>query len=224
MTHQRVYPERSRGTIPPALRIWCGRQEEFIPSLAEGNLHASCVRAKIDGAVYQAVFLFVAPTLDLLLAGSGRLANGMRLKPNERRRVRALRIRRALSRSVPPEPTPQMGRDSAVVGAVRTEEEVASPAVWEIIRESPSVHDVARDKLSLSESLVRETGVEPARPFGHKILSLARLPVPPLPRWWLYSTSWELPLHRDFLHLFQAPRPPGQAARDGAGLAPGLRA
>jgi hypothetical protein len=29
---------------------------------------------------------------------------------------------------------------------------------------------------------VRETGVEPARPFGHKILSLARLPVPPLPQ------------------------------------------
>jgi hypothetical protein len=41
----------------------------------------------------------------------------------------------------------------------------------------------ARAKLSLLESLVRETGVEPARPFGHKILSLARLPVPPLPRW-----------------------------------------
>ena len=31
--------------------------------------------------------------------------------------------------------------------------------------------------------MVRETGVEPARPFGHKILSLARLPVPPLPQW-----------------------------------------
>src|SRR5712691_13113775 len=47
----------------------------------------------------------------------------------------------------------------------------------------------ARDKLSLSESLVRETGVEPARPFGHKILSLARLPVPPLPQWLFYSTG-----------------------------------
>jgi hypothetical protein len=30
-------------------------------------------------------------------------------------------------------------------------------------------------------SLVRKKGVEPLRPFGHKILSLARLPVPPLP-------------------------------------------
>src|SRR4029077_465993 len=29
---------------------------------------------------------------------------------------------------------------------------------------------------------VREEGVEPPRPFGHKILSLARLPVPPLPQ------------------------------------------
>jgi hypothetical protein len=30
--------------------------------------------------------------------------------------------------------------------------------------------------------LVRERGLEPPRPFGHKILSLARLPVPPLPQ------------------------------------------
>ena len=33
----------------------------------------------------------------------------------------------------------------------------------------------------LKGKLVRERGVEPPRPFGHKILSLARLPVPPLP-------------------------------------------
>jgi hypothetical protein len=39
------------------------------------------------------------------------------------------------------------------------------------------------------EILVRKEGFEPPRPFGHKILSLARLPVPPLPQWWLYSTS-----------------------------------
>ena len=29
---------------------------------------------------------------------------------------------------------------------------------------------------------MRERGLEPPRPFGHKILSLARLPVPPLPQ------------------------------------------
>jgi hypothetical protein len=29
--------------------------------------------------------------------------------------------------------------------------------------------------------MVRAEGVEPPRPFGHKILSLARLPVPPRP-------------------------------------------
>ena len=29
--------------------------------------------------------------------------------------------------------------------------------------------------------MVREAGVEPARPYGHRILSPARLPVPPLP-------------------------------------------
>jgi hypothetical protein len=33
----------------------------------------------------------------------------------------------------------------------------------------------------LKEKMVRERGVEPPRPFGHKILSLARLPIPPLP-------------------------------------------
>src|SRR6266480_4886055 len=42
---------------------------------------------------------------------------------------------------------------------------------------------------SPAETLVRKEGFEPPRPFGHKILSLARLPVPPLPQWWLYSTS-----------------------------------
>jgi hypothetical protein len=36
---------------------------------------------------------------------------------------------------------------------------------------------------------VRKEGFEPPRPFGHKILSLARLPVPPLPQWFPYSTS-----------------------------------
>src|SRR5882762_10429354 len=40
-----------------------------------------------------------------------------------------------------------------------------------------------------AESLVRKEGFEPPRPFGHKILSLARLPVPPLPQWCFYSTS-----------------------------------
>jgi hypothetical protein len=31
------------------------------------------------------------------------------------------------------------------------------------------------------QNLVRKEGFEPPRPFGHKILSLARLPIPPLP-------------------------------------------
>jgi hypothetical protein len=34
---------------------------------------------------------------------------------------------------------------------------------------------------------VRKEGFEPPRPFGHKILSLARLPVPPLPHECFYS-------------------------------------
>jgi hypothetical protein len=46
--------------------------------------------------------------------------------------------------------------------------------------ESPS--DPLRTNFPL-ENLVRKEGFEPPRPFGHKILSLARLPVPPLPQW-----------------------------------------
>jgi hypothetical protein len=43
-----------------------------------------------------------------------------------------------------------------------------------------------RGKLELTQeqNLVRKEGFEPPRPFGHKILSLARLPVPPLPQWY----------------------------------------
>src|SRR2546430_12440687 len=43
--------------------------------------------------------------------------------------------------------------------------------------------------LAFGKVLVRKEGFEPPRPFGHKILSLARLPVPPLPQWWLYRSE-----------------------------------
>ena len=55
--------------------------------------------------------------------------------------------------------------------------------------ESSVAAGLAPGKISSAETLVRKEGFEPPRPFGHKILSLARLPVPPLPQWWLYSTS-----------------------------------
>src|SRR5437588_1391672 len=41
--------------------------------------------------------------------------------------------------------------------------------------------DTIGEYFAFSEVLVRKEGFEPPRPFGHKILSLARLPVPPLP-------------------------------------------
>ena len=43
--------------------------------------------------------------------------------------------------------------------------------------------DTMGEYFAFSEVLVRKEGFEPPRPFGHKILSLARLPVPPLPQW-----------------------------------------
>lgn len=39
----------------------------------------------------------------------------------------------------------------------------------------------AQDGDSSMATLVRKEGVEPPRPFGHRILSPARLPIPPLP-------------------------------------------
>jgi hypothetical protein len=36
--------------------------------------------------------------------------------------------------------------------------------------------------------LVRETGLEPARPYDHKYLKLARLPIPPFPQGEIYLT------------------------------------
>src|SRR2546427_10514022 len=39
----------------------------------------------------------------------------------------------------------------------------------------------AQGKAFRRETLVRKEGVEPPRPCGHRILSPARLPVPPLP-------------------------------------------
>ncbi len=58
------------------------------------------------------------------------------------------------------------------------------------LEKSPSARYArSGQNLAFSEILVRKEGFEPPRPFGHKILSLARLPVPPLPQWCLYSTS-----------------------------------
>jgi hypothetical protein len=39
--------------------------------------------------------------------------------------------------------------------------------------------------------MVRERGLEPPRVLPHKILSLARLPVPPLPRFYCQLLSVE---------------------------------
>src|SRR5216683_3827479 len=58
---------------------------------------------------------------------------------------------------------------------------------------------LTQGKISSSEILVRKEGFEPPRPFGHKILSLARLPVPPLPQWGQHSNytgvcaEWQKP-------------------------------
>jgi hypothetical protein len=46
--------------------------------------------------------------------------------------------------------------------------------------------------------MVRKEGFEPPRPFGHKILSLARLPVPPLPHG-SYSIGCESSVPSGFL-------------------------
>ncbi len=54
------------------------------------------------------------------------------------------------------------------------------------------------ERKKVSERLVRKEGFEPPRPFGHKILSLARLPVPPLPRGASILAGAASRFHRDF--------------------------
>jgi hypothetical protein len=40
-----------------------------------------------------------------------------------------------------------------------------------------------RISLILQKGNMRKKGLEPLRPYGHQLLRLARLPIPPLPRW-----------------------------------------
>ena len=64
----------------------------------------------------------------------------------------------------------------------------------------PVIHGggLAPGKISSAETLVRKEGFEPPRPFGHKILSLARLPVPPLPHRNSILSVGVARFHRDF--------------------------
>lgn len=62
---------------------------------------------------------------------------------------------------------------------------------------------------------MREAGVEPARAEAHKILSLARLPIPPLPH--TSRGAFVAPTHRQVKDLSavsrQSPTPKDRAAK-----------
>src|SRR5712692_1917233 len=68
-------------------------------------------------------------------------------------------------------------RDSRVYTSTAHEWQVN--ILWQAVR-GPSTR-YAEGKAFRRETLVRKEGVEPPRPCGHRILSPARLPVPPLP-------------------------------------------
>ena len=53
---------------------------------------------------------------------------------------------------------------------------------WGVAASNPGRIDSYGTK-KRSEKMVRGTGFEPAQPFGHKRLTLTRLPVPPSPHW-----------------------------------------
>src|SRR6266704_4207233 len=57
---------------------------------------------------------------------------------------------------------------------------------------------VDRGSQEKKRKMVRKEGFEPPRPFGHKILSLARLPVPPLPHRNSILSVGVARFHRDF--------------------------
>lgn len=80
-----------------------------------------------------------------------------------------------------------------------------------------------------TRDLVRKEGFEPPRPFGHKILSLARLPVPPLPHGCVSILSIAVPaFHQDFatsMAVYKGPKldlfvvgKPGNSSGFGRGL------
>ena len=71
---------------------------------------------------------------------------------------------------------------------------------------------------------MRKEGFEPPRPFGHKILSLARLPVPPLPQWWLYSTSLRRAAPLGFSGDFEPAEKLFNGTGDAAGFETGAQA
>jgi site-specific DNA recombinase len=61
--------------------------------------------------------------------------------------------------------------------------------IYNNVRELGQVKTKTGDNLSKASRLVLEAGLEPARPKGHKILSLACLPIPPLERGILIFSS-----------------------------------
>jgi hypothetical protein len=67
-------------------------------------------------------------------------------------------------------------------GAVDALEHLSAPAGRINVRSTLRLDTLAQGNFC-EGNLVRKEGFEPPRPFGHKILSLARLPVPPLPQW-----------------------------------------
>jgi hypothetical protein len=61
--------------------------------------------------------------------------------------------------------------------------------IYKNIKELERTKTKTGDNLSKASRLVLEAGLEPARPKGHKILSLACLPIPPLERGILIFSS-----------------------------------
>ena len=63
-------------------------------------------------------------------------------------------------------------------------------------------HNAKKTQVFQLESFMRKMGLEPTRCNHHKILSLARLPVPTLPRIGCFKISYLSPTHINIPHLF----------------------
>jgi hypothetical protein len=109
--------------------FWCGRWDEFIPSLVEGNPHAFGGGADLQMARCKVPLLRATPLLDLSLATRCRSALRLVFVPNEGNGLVAFCKSRTSSGGVVTQTPGEMFRESAIIAAVRTKKEIAVPTL-----------------------------------------------------------------------------------------------
>ena len=95
--------------------------------LDEGNHDARPAALKLAFAVGQPSLFLTVRALNLLLATSRRMSIRVGLKPDHCKRFEFLRVARALAGGVVANSGGQIGRNTAVIGAVSAKQEITAP-------------------------------------------------------------------------------------------------